>query len=167
MNSPMRPTSDKVRAAVFSSISEAVGGCSFLDLFAGTGSVGIEAYSRGASSVTFIDLDTKTLEKNIELLPKNTYKLIKGDIFSIRFHTVYDIIFIDPPYGIYTPEKILNLIYEKNILAYNGIIIYEESVRTKFDMENIPFNMIKQRKYGDTMITYLENKNESNIPGNI
>ena len=155
-SSAVRPTSDKVRAAVFSSLADRAEGARFLDVFAGTGAVGIEAYSRGASFVTFVEKEPSILKTNVKLLPPESYKILPKDIFTLNFSSTYDIIFIDPPYGEYTAEKLLGFIYEKGLLADGGVIVYEESVRTAINKDGMPFELVKERRYGDTVIMYWE-----------
>ncbi len=152
----MRPTSDKVRAAVFSSLGDTVEGARFLDLFAGTGAVGIEAYSRGAAHITFVEKHAETLRRNVELMPKAAYTLVRSELFRSGLTGAYDIIYIDPPYGCYNPAEVLNWIDKHGLLAANGVIVYEESVRTRAEWEQMPFGLIKKRKYGDTLIFYYE-----------
>ena len=157
----MRPTSDKVRAAVFSSLGDAANGANFLDLFAGTGSVGIEAHSRGARHVTFVEKYADTLRRNLDILPKSAYTLVCSDIFKSGLAGgPFDIIYADPPYGSYKPEKVLIWINKQKLLAENGVIVYEESVRTQAERERMPFVFIKERRYGDTLILYFEHKGE-------
>jgi 16S rRNA (guanine966-N2)-methyltransferase len=145
-----------VRAALFSSLGDAVEGSKFLDLFSGSGAVGIEAYSRGAARITFVEQNPDTLKDNLKLLPKEVYSVITGDLFKAKVAGRYDIIFIDPPYGQYSCEKILNWIKIQGILAENGVIAYEESSKTAINFEEISYTLIKERKYGDTVIMYFE-----------
>lgn len=157
-SSQVRPTSDKVRAAIFSSLADHVDGAEFLDLFAGTGSVGVEAYSRGAKHITFVENHPQSLYTNIKLIPKGSTTVIAKDIFKSPLNKQYDIIFADPPYGKYTPHKVLSHIFENELLAPDGVIVYEESSKTDMEAEKQPFLLIRERKYGDTLITYWEYK---------
>lgn len=156
----MRPTTDKVRSAVFSIISDYVKHASILDLFAGTGSIGIEGISRGASSCTFVDLDTRLLRENLSMLDLATYKVKRGDCYKIlgRLEGSFDIIFADPPYEIYSPEKLLNAVFINKILANDGILIYEESVRTRFNIASSMFEELDSRTYGETSIRILRQR---------
>ena len=152
----MRPTSDKVRAALFSSLADTVDGANFLDLFAGTGAVGIEAYSRGARHITFVEKHTSALLRNLSLLPKSAYLCVCSDVFKSNLTGVlFDIIYIDPPYGSYNPEYVLKWVKKRGLLAKNGAIAYEDSVRAKVNWEQMPFPLSKKRRYGDTIILYF------------
>lgn len=155
--SAIRPTSDKVRAAVFSSLGDRVEGANFLDLFAGAGSVGIEAYSRGARHITFVEQHAGALRRNLSLLPKSGYTLICSDIYKSSFaNSIYDIIYIDPPYGVYKPEGVLNWVGRRELLAQDGTLIYEESARVQAEWEQKPFLPTKKHRYGDTLIIYFK-----------
>src|SRR5258708_6381374 len=104
-----RPTSDRVREAIFSSLGERVIGADVLDLYAGTGALGFEAGSRGAQSVTFVEKVRSCLdviEKNLASLQKNRgvackFELRRGDVFAVmkRLNRQFSLIFVDPPYA--------------------------------------------------------------------
>lgn len=153
----MRPTTDKVRGAVFSSLYDAVEGASVLDLFCGTGAYGLEALSRGAASAVFVDVKTDLVKKNSALADRGSFSIVKSkaENFLDRPGASYDLIFADPPYGMVDSLSLINKIYEHEILANEGILIYEESVRTKFVYPDETFDMINEKKYGDTKIYYL------------
>ncbi|MGA1862372.1 16S rRNA (guanine(966)-N(2))-methyltransferase RsmD [Deferribacter thermophilus] len=156
-SSGVRPTSDKVRSAIFSKIYDKIDNANVLDLFAGTGAFGIEAISRGANFVTFIDKDVSTLIKNVKLLEKNNYEIIKRDIFQglKKVNKKYDIVFIDPPYGKINSKDIMQCLKEYQTIAKDGVLIYEESIRTEFQIDE-GFKLIDSKRYGDTIIYYLE-----------
>jgi 16S rRNA (guanine(966)-N(2))-methyltransferase RsmD len=155
-DSSVRPTTDKVRNAIFSSLYDRVEGAKVLDLFCGTGAFGLEALSRGASHCTFVDIKPDFVKKNCEMAEKGTFQVIKGKVESVveRFSEKFDIIFIDPPYGTVAPQGLLELISKYEILANEGILIYEESVRTAFEYPE-GFELEGEKKYGDTKIYYL------------
>jgi 16S rRNA (guanine966-N2)-methyltransferase len=154
--SQLRPTTDKVRSAFFSSIGE-IGGAAVLDLFAGTGAVGLEAISRGAGRVVFFDMNTKHVEKNVSLIPAGTdYKIIRADVLQaarILEGMVFDIIYADPPYSVFSSNELVFML--KNNLAQDAVIAYEESVRTSFGIPD-GFCMVKERRYGDTALRYIK-----------
>lgn len=152
----VRPTTDKVRNAVFSVLFDRVDEANVLDLFCGTGSYGIEALSRGAERAVFIDTDVTFVKKNLKDLEECT-EVIKGDVMKI-LPTVtrkFDIIFIDPPYGEYPPKALLSIISDNELLAEGGVIVFEESFRSPFDIANTGFFIENEKKYGDTKIYYL------------
>jgi 16S rRNA (guanine966-N2)-methyltransferase len=148
----LRPTTDKVRQALFSSLGD-ISGCRFIDLFAGTGAVGIEAYSRGAEFITFVEQSPESIKKNLELLPGNVYRLIAGDVFLSTLNGGCDILFMDPPYETYLPDTLVEL--ASNIVAPRGLIVYELSRRNLPRMLPNCVKLDKLRLYGDTALLYL------------
>ncbi len=168
----VRPTTDFVRESIFSIIQDYVNGAVVLDLFAGTGSFGLEALSRGAKEVHFVEKSYKVsrlIEKNIKILcVKQWTKLYRksATTYLNNFHrrNFYDIIFIDPPYPnvsgsrLYQDnkglvQKIVGKIFSCNILKDNGILVVEHSNREQVqDMDN---KIIIEKNYGDTDITIL------------
>jgi 16S rRNA (guanine966-N2)-methyltransferase len=153
-----------VRAALFSSLGDLVEGARFLDVFAGTGAVGIEAYSRGAAHITFIDKQTKVIASNVKLIADtHAYKIITSDVLQARLSGTYDVIYIDPPYGEYEPAQLLTKL--AGVLADTGTMVLEESKRAMADLPEIApdgqawtLSCTKTRKYGDTVLTYWEKR---------
>jgi len=153
----VRPTTDKVRNAVFSVLFDRVEGAKVLDVFCGTGSYGIEALSRGADRAMFIDTDVTFVKKNLKDLEDST-EVIKGDVTKVlpTLTGKFDIIFIDPPYGEYPPAQVLDVISYGGLLAEGGVIVFEESFRSPFDIANTDFFIENEKKYGDTKIYFIE-----------
>ena len=168
-NSLIRPTTEKLRMAIFSILSDRVNGSVVLDLFCGSGSLGIEAISRGAAFCTFVDYNMSNFKLNINLLDKSCFNYVEGDIFKItdKISKFYDIIFVDPPYGQYNCQKILDIIAINELIKYNGIIIYEESVKKNLSVDENRFKVVKEKIYGDTKIFVIEVKNGNIIPRDI
>ena len=140
----VRPTADSVKEAVFNIIREDVTGRRVLDLFAGSGQMGIEALSRGAREAVFVDISSASL------------KLVKDKedaVNYIQHAKPFDLIFIDPPYDSEYYEKVLEKIKLFDILTDGGIIIVETR-RSKIlpDME-CPFKKIKEYIYGSVKIS--------------
>ena len=127
-----------------------------LDAFAGTGAIGIEAFSRGAKHIDFIDKDINTLKINTKLMDKGSYNIYKGDFFKMAksLNKQYDLIVFDPPYNLYSTKDILDITRECNLLKNDGIIFFEEFYKTEFKV-NISFYVYDERKYGDTIIRFL------------
>ena len=152
-----RPTLSKVRMSVFNTLGAIINfeGKSFLDMFAGSGIMGLEAISRGFENLTAIEKNRKVyniIKSNFEKYQnENDIKLIFGDSLNVckKLNQKFDVIYIDPPYfsGIY--EKSLETI--KNIS--DGIIILEHIIEIEIPKN---FEIIKQKKYGDKFITFLK-----------
>ncbi|MBE7075624.1 MAG: 16S rRNA (guanine(966)-N(2))-methyltransferase RsmD [Clostridiales bacterium] len=154
----IRPTTDKVRQALFVKLQFFVPEKRVLDLFCGTGAMGIEALSRGASEVVFVDKDARSVEMtkaNLKNLKINN-KVFKCDalVFLEKCDKQFDLIILDPPYksGLY--EKVLDKIYEKELLAEDGIIVCEHATEDVF--EDGKFKVFDEKRYGNIMLTYLE-----------
>ncbi len=131
-----RPTTEALRQSVFSALASQtmIEHSTFLDLFAGTGAIGLEAYSRGASKVTFVDnqkLALQCLKENIELLeiPKTSMQAFYGDALDILqsgiFSDTFSIVYIDPPYKTFLIGKIFQLLVDKNLLKFDSIVVTE------------------------------------------
>jgi 16S rRNA (guanine966-N2)-methyltransferase len=162
-NVAVRPTSDKVREAIFSMLQFDFDGTSVLDIFAGTGALGIEALSRGATSVVFVDKSSKVtmgIRKNLDTLgvPKEDYSLQVWpcERFLKRNQVAFDMIFMDPPYELGFVGRTLSLILEKGTLSPGGKVIVEHSSREPIDLEKLPdLTLFKEKSYGETMVTIL------------
>jgi 16S rRNA (guanine966-N2)-methyltransferase len=164
-SSATRPTTEMVRQAVFNICQEWVPNARFLDVFAGSGAMGFEAISRGASFATFAENDpeaSKCIIENSEKLAiqKQVQILISDARLSLaKLSTPYDLIYIDPPYD-KDATDLLQLIVEKKLLVSNGLLFYEE----RFDSKKIPtclgLDLIQSKKYG---ITHLHQYRLSTI----
>lgn len=163
----LRPTSSKVRESVFNIIGGALSDSIFLDLYAGTGAVGMEAMSRGAKKVYFVEADRKRAESIEEMLKdcgcwakaiilkESAASFInKADKDGLKF----DIVFLDPPYHTEELEDIISLLSEKAILNDDAIVIAEHSSKRKLPDEIGVLKQKKTYKYGDTMLTLFRLK---------
>lgn len=157
-----RPTMDKVREAVFSSIHEKVPNSVFLDLFAGSGAVGLEALSRGSSKVFFNEIDRKvqkTLVKNILTFDserKSTVLLSKDYADAIRYLSdkgqKFDIVYMDPPYSFGEISKIVTSLYQNGLLNPKALAIVEETI----EPVSLPNFVLKVHRYGKKYIGTYE-----------
>jgi 16S rRNA (guanine966-N2)-methyltransferase len=167
----IRPTSDRAREALFSILGPRVLESRVLDLFAGTGALGCEALSRGAESVTFVDMSTQALaliKKNIPLIPDGVQRstVIQHDLRgSLPFPSVisadiqpFDLIFADPPYGRGFTEKILILLDKSIVLSQKVLIIIEELKGVDLDIKLDLLSLDKKRCYGDTCFHFFIHK---------
>lgn len=154
-----RPTADRVKEAVFSIVQFDLPGTRVLDLFAGTGQMGIEAISRGARSAVFIDERRdacKLVQENLKRTGfTNQAKVIQSDYLSYLKHTgeQFDLIILDPPYLENYLENALKTISEIDILSDRGIIICERPAEKAFDVEFPGLIRGKDYRYGKTWIT--------------
>lgn len=163
-----RPLKDLVRESIFNLINHSnkisfkLENSNILDLYAGTGSFGLECLSRQARSVCFVEKKEEAievLEKNIKKLRvKNKIKIFFSDIFKFIekekiFESRFDLIFCDPPFKDTDIEKLINLIFSKNLMSKNGIMILHRNKNTR---EKLPscFRVIDERVYGVSKIIF-------------
>lgn len=161
----LRPTSDRVREAIFNLLMNGpygnpVQGARVLDLFAGTGALGLEALSRGAAHVTFVDDGAPAralLKRNIDLMQATgTTDVLRRDATSLGPNRgpSYDLIFLDPPYGKGLGERALASCRAGGWLAPDALIMWEENTPP---VPPVGLEPLDQRRYGDTVITILRN----------
>ncbi|QBY02152.1 16S rRNA (guanine(966)-N(2))-methyltransferase RsmD [Rhodophyticola sp. CCM32] len=157
----LRPTSDRVRESLFNLLvnggyGDPITGARVLDLFAGTGALGLEALSRGASHATFVDDGTRAralLRENIALCQaQGMTRVFRRD--ATRLGEIqgkpFDLVFLDPPYGKEMGEAALGAALTGGWLAPEALIVWEESTLPVLPEE---CRMLDQRRYGDTLIT--------------
>lgn len=156
-----RPTKDMVKEAVFSTISinEET---SFLDLFSGSGSIGLEAISRGAKTVVFNDSNinaVKIINSNLDKLHeiRDVYNLDYQQCLNKLNGTKFDYIYIDPPYDFKAYEEIFYYINKNDVLSNKGIIIVEVRKDTILLEEYLSYRLYKEKKYGINKILYYRN----------
>lgn len=154
-----RPTADKVKEALFSIIQFEIPGAAVLDLFGGTGQLGIEALSRGAKSAVFVDAREdacKLIRENLKRTRlEEQAKVIRSDYLAYlgRCRESFDIIFLDPPYAEVFLENSLNRITEIDILHSGGIIVTERPLGKELPWEIEGYTRSRDYKYGKTLLT--------------
>ena len=167
----LRPTMDQVRAAVFSALGERVVGARVLDLFAGTGALGIEALSRGAASVTFVESDRRAVETIRRNLEKTRLAGPSTTIHGAEVFTAlargwgvsgpFDLVFADPPYAAKTPRaddpgaRLLADAMLPSLLAPDGLLVLEKAPGRSLP-DGTPWGVVRQRRYGGTEVVFLE-----------
>ena len=153
-----RPTMDRVKESLFASIQNYVKGSICLDLFAGSGGLGIEALSEGAQSCYFVDnnkIVIDILKKNLTSLKvEEDYFLIKKDYVEAlkTFDMKFDIIFLDPPYHLNMMNNAIDLINENYLLNDGGIIVCEYEEGTV----NCDLQILKEKRYGSKNVTIFK-----------
>lgn len=165
---PVRATSDRTKEALFN-ILPSMEGKLFLDLFAGTGNIGIEALSRGAAKAVFVEKNNlliKAIKKNLSLCGFNDQcELIPAAVENgiqllARRKEKFDVIFADPPYEGNFVQRTLDSLSRLSLVSENGIFVIEHSHREAFEDNDCSFILRDQRRYGDTMISFFEINNE-------
>jgi len=155
-----RPTSDRVRENIFNLVGP-VDGARVLDLFAGSGALGIEALSRGAASAVFVEHDTdavRTIEQNLDRLRLTGARVVRGDVLwtiaqEATAGAKYDLVLVDPPYGMFTQIQPRLARHLPPLLAADGLVVVETDARTE---PELPLPVRASRKYGQTRVTLFE-----------
>ncbi len=154
----IRPTADKVKEAVFSSIQFEIEGRTVLDLFAGSGSLGIEALSRGAHRAVFCDLSRQAvgvINKNLENTRLDSLATVintDGVSYLRTTREKFDIIFMDPPYRKQLADRALT--YAHEVMNPGGVIVCESAYDEILPEKSGNFIAVKESKYGKTKVTY-------------
>ncbi|MFE3848548.1 RsmD family RNA methyltransferase [Flavobacterium sp. ZS1P70] len=163
---PVRPTTDMSKEALFNVLNNhfSFEGLKILDLFAGTGNISYEFASRGSTPITSVDGDFGCVKFIKQVATEFDFNIAatKSDVFTYleRCKTSYDIIFADPPYALdqATFEKIVSLIFEKELLNQDGMMVIEHSKYTKLDhMINFSF----KKSYGGSIFSFFEIESDS------
>lgn len=165
-----RPTMDRVKESVFSTIQDSIKNSVVLDLFAGSGQLGIEAISNGSKLCYFIDNNkeaTNTIKKNIELLNIKDKSIVlnydyKKSLNYFKDNNIkFNIIFVDPPYDYDVLDKVISKILEYNLLEKKGILVIEHTKEIKGDYKDL--YLYKAKKYGYKYINIYIRNNWFNI----
>jgi len=161
----LRPTAERVREALFNIIGTKIIEAAWLDLFAGTGAVGIEALSRGASSIVLVDenfLSVKLIKSNLKILnPDEPIRLLsmsaaRAVSFLAKEKVQFDLIFLDPPFEADLLGETMALIAEKDLLRSDGWLIAEHDKRLPEMKSVVPnYQLIQTREYGDLALTFF------------
>jgi 16S rRNA (guanine(966)-N(2))-methyltransferase RsmD len=158
----LRPTSAKVREAIFDILQNEIKGAVFLDLYAGTGAVGIEALSRGAEQVVLVERNKERaraigqyigqadVEDRVDVYVQNAEVFLKR---ACAAGALFDIIFADPPYASDEINKVLVLLNKHNVLGEGGCLIIEHASKSRLPDDTGPFKFKRNYRYGDTMLT--------------
>lgn len=160
-----RPTTDKVKEAVFSMIGPYFEGGAVLDLFAGTGGLGIEALSRGMESAVFVDMEPKSIDTiranlkatNLEAKAQ-VYRNEAGRALSAleKRGRVFDLVFLDPPYRLKHGDELMLSMVEKGMLQEDAIIVLEHESNYAYPEEIPGFYRLRQAVYGETTISIYQ-----------
>ncbi|MDQ2085030.1 16S rRNA (guanine(966)-N(2))-methyltransferase RsmD [Herbivorax sp. ANBcel31] len=160
-----RPTTDRVKESVFNILAGVIAKSRVLDLYSGTGSLGIESLSRGADFALFVDKSREcfmTIKQNLshtKLSEKSS--IMNMDVFVAldklsKENRKFDIIFLDPPYNKNLVEETLKCLVENDIIEQDGIVIVEHDLKDEVPQEVEHFKKIRHQKYGDTIISFYE-----------
>lgn len=161
----VRPTADRVKEALFNIIAARLAEAKVLDVFAGTGNLGLEAWSRGAAAITFMDMSAdslKLVKSNMEKArASGECTVLKGDALDILVRLAhkgesFDLIFSDPPYDKGLNEKVLKTLLKYPLLKSGGLLVLEHSLEENPQTYLPEGWTIRTEKYGDTKISLIE-----------
>lgn len=161
-NNDTRETKDRVKEAVFNSLQPYIMDAMVLDLFAGSGSLGIEALSRGAAHVDFNDhsrLSIDVIERNLDALhlrDKTTVSNKDAVDYIQKETTAYDIILLDPPYKSDILQQVMPYVASKNLLSQHGIVVLLSGSETDCETSDCGIEVVKKKRYGMTHVTYMK-----------
>lgn len=152
----IRPTTDRIKETLFNIIQDEVPGCYFLDLFAGTGQIGLEAASRGARYAVFVENNRQAagvIEENIKKTrSEQECMLLKMDVTAaVRFlegKYKFDVVFMDPPYHEGLEKNVLAALQSSSLLQENAVIIIEAALDTDFSyLKELGYDIVKEKRY--------------------
>ena len=163
-----RPTTDKTKETLFNILNPYLADSDFLDIFSGSGAIGIEALSRGAKYAAFVE-DNKAALDCIKANLYSTKLEAQGDVYAISAveairaleikGKVFDVIFMDPPYNRMLEKEVLLALQKSNIIYCDTIIIVEASIKTNFDyLEDTRFRIFKKKEYKTNQHVFIELK---------
>ena len=163
-----RPTTDRIKETLFNVLAPYVADCRFLDLFAGSGAIGIEALSRGAKTAIFAEQMSKAadcIEENLQFTHLQDYgRVLRKDVLSVlrlleREGQPFDIIFMDPPYGKNLERSVLEYLAHSCLVDEYTIIVVEADLHTSFDyVEDLSLHIDKEKIYKTNKHMFIEKK---------
>lgn len=160
-----RPTSDKVKETLFNILAPDIYGVDFLDLFAGSGGIGIEALSRGANSATFVEKDKNAvtcIRKNLETTHftdvSTVYSMdVLSTLYNLHPSKPYDIVFMDPPFYADLEKHALNILINLDIINEDTLIIVEAGIDTDFSyLESMGFEIARIKEYKNNKHVFIK-----------
>ena len=166
----IRPTTDKIKETLFNILMPYLNGCRFLDLYAGSGAIGIEAISRGAREAVFVDNSRAAqacIDDNLTFTKfKDRSRVIKSDVGTaigrLEGSGAFDIIFMDPPYDEGLEKETLRALRESSLADEETLIVVEASLKTDFDyLEKWGYEVVKDKRYKSNRHLFLRRVKES------
>jgi 16S rRNA (guanine966-N2)-methyltransferase len=161
----IRPTTDRVKETLFNMIQSEIDGSRAVDLFSGTGSLGLEALSRGVDSVLFVEKSKKSigiLEKNLQKLKVDEpHQIINKDVFLFLKSyegAPFQLIFADPPFTEQLADQVLEAICQSNIFGMDSLVMIESARKEKLVDEYSKAVRVKKKEFGDKVLSFFRHK---------
>ncbi len=166
----VRPATDRVKQTIFNMLMNRIDmeGVHVLDLFAGSGSLGIEALSRGAGHVTFVESDqeaVRSIEQNIGTLgceELTTIEETDAMYFMSHVRPAFDLIFADPPYAFDQTQNIPGIVFERRILKQHGYLVIEHTPDIHF-VQTPLYDVGPEKKFGRTLVTFFQSRSANDM----
>lgn len=165
-----RPTTDRIKETLFNMISEYLADSTFLDLFSGSGAIGIEALSRGAASAVFVEKNRNAMSCIRDNLKRTKLtqqaELYETDVINalsrMEGRKKFDYVFMDPPYNQFLEKRVLEFLRGSNLLTEDALIIVEASLKTDFSYATeLGFDIVKEKEYKTNKHVFLERETKS------
>jgi 16S rRNA (guanine(966)-N(2))-methyltransferase RsmD len=164
----VRPTSEYLREALFNILGSSVHRVHFLDLYAGSGAVGIEALSRGAAEVVFLEQDPaclQVLRENVEMTGLQKRRVVAGDVLRVLPRLVhqgdrFEIVFLDPPYGTDLAMRTLDTLASGDILQPSGVVIVEHFAKDPLPQHIGMLSQTRMKAHGQTVLSFYGKRAE-------
>lgn len=161
----IRPTTDRVKETLFNMIQSEIEGSQALDLFSGTGSLGLEALSRGVEKVIFVEKSKKSiaiLEKNIQKLKlQEPYQILNKDVFQFLKSysgSAFPLIFVDPPFTEQLADEVIESICQSEVFGLQSLIMIESARKEKLEDEYSKAIRVKKKEFGDKILSFFRHK---------
>ncbi len=167
-----RPTTDRIKETLFNMISPYIYDSVFLDLFSGSGGIGIEALSRGAKEAVFVEKNPKAMaciKENLQYTKLNKKAMtmtkdVMTALYQLEGEKVFDYIFMDPPYNQELEKTVLTYLAESSLVYEDTVIIVEASLETDFDyLEELGLRMIKTKEYKTNKHVFIEKEGKQEV----
>lgn len=167
-----RPTTDRIKETLFNMLAPYMSGCRFLDLFAGSGGIGIEALSRGASEAVFVEQNPKAMEcirENLKYTKLDHKAMtVSADVLTALYRLEgekkFDYVYMDPPYHQLLEKPVLSYLKDSDLLEEDAVIIIEASKDTSFDyLEEFEMSLIKEKIYKTNKHVFIEHAGRKDI----
>ena len=164
----IRPVTTKIKESVFNILDDFIIDKEILDLFSGSGGFGLEALSRGAGKVTFVEKSFSSLQilqQNLTAfkIPDNQYTILKSDVskFCAETQISSELILMDPPFNFATLQDLLNQICSRDILNVKGILVLHHEISNPILSETQLYQLMRQKNYGRNVVSFIMRKNEN------
>ncbi len=162
----MRPTTDRIKETLFNMLQSYIPGCAFVDLFSGSGGIGIEALSRGARKAYFVE-NSKTalscIEQNLAFTKLAEHAIVLKQDACVALNYIYekeiDVIFMDPPYDLGWERRVLEILRGMRYVTQDTLIVVEASLKTDFSyLEELGYEVLKEKKYKTNKHMFIQKR---------